>query len=90
MADFEACKSQFLFDINAIVEMEEIPTDLIINWDHTGIKYVPVGNWTLAKEGSEGVDIVGLDDKRQLTAVFGCNMKGEFLPLQIIYGRKNY
>ena len=53
VADFEASKHQFLFDINAIVEMEEIPTDLIINWDHTSIKYVPVGNWTMAKEGSK-------------------------------------
>ena len=35
-------KAQFVFDIQAIVEMEEIPPDLIINWDHTGIHYVPV------------------------------------------------
>ena len=38
-------KSQFLSDINALVEMEEIPTAAIINWDHTGIKYVPIGGW---------------------------------------------
>ena len=88
VSDFEACKSQFLFDIETIVEMEEIPKDLIINWDHTGIKYVPVGNWTMAKEGSKRVEIVGMDDKRQITAVFGCTMEGEFLPPQIIYGGK--
>ena len=39
---------QFVFDIQAIVEMEEIPPNLIINWDHTGIHYVPVSNWTLS------------------------------------------
>ncbi len=70
----EACKTQFLFDIDTIVEMEEIPRDLIINWDHTGIKYVPVSNWTMAKEGSKRVAIVGIDDKRQITAVFECTM----------------
>lgn len=32
------------FDINTIVQMEEIPKDLISNWDNTGINYVPVGN----------------------------------------------
>ena len=43
----------------------------------------------MAKEGSKRVYIVGLNDKRQLTAVFGCTMKGEFLPPQIIYGGKS-
>lgn len=37
VADFEAIQSQFVFDIRVIVEMENIPPDLIINWDHTGI-----------------------------------------------------
>ena len=35
VADFEACKEIFLSDIAAIVAMEEVPPDLIINWDHT-------------------------------------------------------
>ena len=42
----------------------------------------------MAKEGSKRVDIVGMDDKRQITAVFGCTMEGEFLPPQVIYGGK--
>ena len=42
----------------------------------------------MAKEGSKRVEIVGMDDKRQITAVFGCTMEGEFLPPQIIYGGK--
>ena len=86
--EFEQYKAQFIFDINAIVEMEEIPPDLILNWDHTGINYVPASNWTMAKEGSKRVEIVGKGDKRQITAVFGCTMQGEFLPPQIIYGGK--
>ena len=41
-SDFEAKRAQFLFDIRSLVEMEDIPKDLIINWNHTGIHYVPV------------------------------------------------
>ena len=68
------------------MEMEEIPEDLIINWDHTGLHYSPVSSWTMAKEGSKRVEIAGLDDKRQLTAVFFAGtLSGEFLPPKIIY-----
>lgn len=34
--DFESQKEQFLYDIKTIVEMEDIPKALVINWDHTG------------------------------------------------------
>ena len=88
VADFDAYKAQFVFDIKAIVEMEEIPPDLIINWDHTKIHHVPVSNWTLAEEGSKRVEIAGADDKRQITAVFAGTKSGKFLPPQIIYAGK--
>ena len=68
--------------------MEEIPPDLIINWDHTGINYVPVSKWTMEKEGTERIEITGIDDKRQFTAVFAGGMSGEFLPVQLIYQGK--
>ena len=55
--DFTQMKSNFLADICAIVEMEEIPPALVLNWDHTGLKYVPVSSWTMAKEGSKRVEI---------------------------------
>ena len=38
--DFEEVKAQFLLEV---IEMDEIPFDLLINWDQTGIHYVPVG-----------------------------------------------
>ncbi len=79
---------QFVFYIQTIVELEEIPPDLIINWDHTGIHYVPVSNWILAPEGSKRVAIAGADDKRQITAVFAGTKSGKFLPPQIIYAGK--
>ena len=35
--DFEEKKEQFLLDIKAIVTLEDIPLDIIINWDQTGM-----------------------------------------------------
>ena len=78
---FEALKQGFLLVITNVVSLEEIPPDLIINWDQTGINYIPIGSWTMEKEGARRVELAGKDDKRQLTAVFAGSMTGEFLPL---------
>lgn len=40
--NFEEMKQQYLMDIKAVVEVAEIPKDLIVNWDQTAIKYVSV------------------------------------------------
>ena len=68
--------------------MDEIPPEMVINLDQTGINYVPVSSWTMQEAGSKQVEIVGKDDKQQITAVFGCNMSGDFLPPQLIYQGK--
>ena len=52
---FEAIKTQFLFDLKATVEMLEIPPKLMINW--TGIKVVPVSSWTMEWRGAKRVEI---------------------------------
>ena len=78
--DFTAQKEEFLFDIQTIIEME--PNELVINWDPTGINYVPVSNWTMATEGSKRIEVTGLGDKRELTAVFAASLAGNFLPPQ--------
>ena len=54
-ADFEVLKQEFLFTVKSIVEMDEIPTQLVINWDQTGIHYVPVSEWTMEKCGAKRV-----------------------------------
>lgn len=64
--NFAELKNDFLSDIQAVVDKEEVPPCLI-NWDHTALKYVPVGSWTMAKEGSKTVPLAGFDDKRQIT-----------------------
>ena len=42
----------------------------------------------MALEGSKRVEIAGIDDKCQITAVFAGTMSGESLPPQIIYKGK--
>ena len=86
--DFEPIKKDYLLDIEVVVAMDEIPMELIINFDQTGIHYVPVSDWTMAEEGTKRVELVGKDDKRQPTAVLAGSMSGEFLPPQLIYQGK--
>ena len=86
--NFVELKSEFLFDIKVIVAIEEVLPSLVINWDHTGTKYVPVSNWTMAKQGVKKVEIVGISDKRQIMAVFAGTLSGTFSPPQIIYKGK--
>ena len=45
----------FLSDVKSVIEMDEIPPTMVINWDHTAINYVPVSSWTMEKEGSKKV-----------------------------------
>ena len=56
--------------------MEEIPDQLTINWDQTALKLAPSSNWTMEKRGTKRIEITALDDKRQITAVFGCTHIG--------------
>ena len=42
----------------------------------------------MEKGGSKRVEIAGIDDKRQITAVFAGTLVGDFLPPQLIYQGK--
>jgi len=42
----------------------------------------------MEKEGQKRVQITGIDDKRQITAVFAATKTGSFLPIQVIYKGK--
>ena len=77
--NFENLWETFLEQIRSTVKFEDIPLDLIFNWDQTGLNYVPVFNWMMEKERAKRIKIKGLDDKRQFMAVFGDTLTGEFL-----------
>ena len=86
--NFEELKDLFLKDIRVIVKMEDIPQEMILNWDHTAVSIVPGSSWTIEMRGKKRVEITGLDDKRQITAVVCGTLSGETLPLQLIYQGK--
>ena len=85
-ADFAAVKKQFLNDMVSIVTMEEIPPELICNWDKMGIHLVPVSPRTMEQAGSKWIEISGISSKQQITAVFCGSLI--FLPVQLIYQGK--
>ena len=85
---YEELKEQYILDTKVVVEMEDVPLDLIMNWDHTGINIVPGCPWTIEEKGAKSVDCVRLDDKRQITTVICATISGIFLPFQVIYEGK--
>ena len=85
---FAGIKEQYLIDIRSVVKFEDIPEQLILNWDQTAVKVIPSASWTMEKRGLKRVEISAKDDKRQITAVFACTMSGTFLPVQLIYEGK--
>ena len=87
-ADFAEVKEQFLSDMVSIVTMEEIPPELVLNWDQTGIHLVPVFPWTMEQTGSKRVKINGITSKQQITAVFCGSLTRDVLPVQLIYQGK--
>jgi len=76
----------YLYDIVSIVEERNIPDTLVMNLDQTPLKYIPSANHTLAKRGSKSIGIAGSSDKRSITGTFVISLKGDFLPMQLIYG----
>ena len=79
-------KLQFLRDVIDIVKMEEIPPSLIFNWDQTGLHLhvVPSSSWTMARKDSKRVEMKGMEDKRQITAVFVAHCAANFFPYNLL------
>ena len=88
VSDFDQFKTQFVYDVKAITQFEEIPDSLVINWDHTGINYVPISSWTMEEEGKKRVEISGMNDKRQITMVLAVTKNGHYLSPQVVYAGK--
>ena len=61
---------------------------MVLNWDQTTIKYIPLSEWTMAQKESKKVEVLGIDGKCQITAMFAAPLSGNFLPIQLIYEGK--
>ena len=68
--NFKEKRKEFFNDLVSIIEFQKIPPELVLNWDQTGIKLVPSVSWTMHERESIRVDLVGISDKGQITAVY--------------------
>ena len=48
--EFKEVKRQYLQDIELIIAMDEIPDDLVVTFDQTGIHCASVSDCTMAEE----------------------------------------
>ena len=48
--DVSEIQQQFLKEIKATIQIEDIPKDLVFNWDQTAMKIVARGSWTMEKK----------------------------------------
>ena len=78
-------KMSFTRDIAKLVTDNQIPDDMVINFDQTPIQYCPSSRYTMAPKGSSKISINGAADKRSLTALVAVTMGGGILPFQLIY-----
>ena len=71
-------ESELLFhhQIVETVEAYSIPNSMILNFDQTPCKYIPVPTTTLAERDSKQVAIKGIDDKGAITATFTITLDG--------------
>ena len=84
-------KSAFLERIREVATTDTgsfVPPQLILNFDQTNAKFVPVSEWTLEKSGTKHVSIIGLEDKREMTVLLYCTLSGGLLPPQLVYAGK--
>eukprot|EP00058_Branchiostoma_floridae_P006720 XP_002592208.1 hypothetical protein BRAFLDRAFT_84636 [Branchiostoma floridae] len=87
-ADFDESRATFLTRVSETVAELEIPEEMVINWDQTGVNIVPVGDWTLEEAGARQVPVVGKEDKRQITLLLAISLSGQLLPPQVLYQGK--
>lgn len=74
--------------IAALMEMHDVHPSLVINLDQTGANLVPSSGWTYERKGSAAVAVIGAEDKRQITAVIASSLRGDLLPLQLVFTGK--
>ena len=56
--DFEGVKSIYLGNIKRFIQDHNIPLSMVVNFDQTGTKMVPVSDWTLEVQGSKQKDMI--------------------------------
>ena len=111
--DWKIQRDNMAYRIAYLMKIRDIPIELIVNSDQTGIHLVPnagdilflfslyemlmtqlctlsyvAGQHTWNTTGSDGVEVISSDDKRQLTALLSVTAAGSMLPMQLVYQGK--
>jgi hypothetical protein len=69
-----------------IVKAYNIPTCLVINTYQTRIHLVPTrGDRTWETKGAKHIQVLGIEDKKQITTIVSSSTNGTLLPLQIVF-----
>jgi hypothetical protein len=68
--------------------LTQVHPSLAINMDQTGVNLVSASSFTYEMVGSSDVAVVGAEDKRQITACVAASLRGDLLPLQLIFQGK--
>jgi len=56
-------KQKYLSQIIKLAHKKQVPPQLVINWDQTGVNIVLALSWTMEEEHSKTIPIVGFGDK---------------------------
>lgn len=86
--DWEDQGVKMAMRIAALMGRYKVHPSLVINMDQTGVQLVPMSGWTYEQRGAAAVEVLGADDKRQITACIASSLDGTFLPLQLIFQGK--
>ena len=70
------------------MQMFKVHPSLVVNMDQTGVHLVPASSRTFESKGAHTVQMIGADDKRQITACIASSLDGDLLPLQLIFQGK--
>ncbi|KAK3241230.1 hypothetical protein CYMTET_48981 [Cymbomonas tetramitiformis] len=88
-ANWEAQLEKHVLRVAHVVKTKNIPKALVVAFDHVGFQVLPIKNTTWAPRGSDVVPLIGLDDKRQITAVVAEALdddgSGIVVGIQLIY-----
>jgi len=82
-------KRRFLARIALKVQKHNIPRDLILNMDETGVELTPTIDRTIQSKEIKNVKVKGTDDKRQITVSLFIDYNGRlFDRIQVIWQGK--
>lgn len=86
--DWEAKCTDSFMRLAYQIKLHNIPSDLVINADQTGVVLLPVGKRTWNERGAKQVSVFAKDEKRQFTMMVASAASGRMLPFQAIWASK--